>query len=100
MREKIKQKFVSLRDKCREGRRPLKGVLVRSRTTAIPPHDIVEDHIRGSVERLDTQVSTLHQDVTMLSYEVINKIKTLQFLPRVSQYKCYLSPTKTITEIA
>ncbi|XP_051164446.1 potassium voltage-gated channel subfamily H member 8 isoform X2 [Leptopilina boulardi] len=73
-------RHAKFRDKCREGRRPLKGVLVRSRTTAVPPHDIVEDHIRGSVERLDTQVSTLHQDVTMLSYEVRNAIQALQIL--------------------
>ncbi|XP_033219889.1 potassium voltage-gated channel subfamily H member 8 [Belonocnema kinseyi] len=66
--------------KFREGRRPLKAVLVRSRTTTAPVHENVEDHYRGSVERLDTQVSTLHQDVTMLSYEVRNAIQALQIL--------------------
>ena len=35
--------------------------------------DSDEKHIRGSVERLDTQVSSLHQDVATLSYEVYNE---------------------------
>jgi len=35
-------------------------------------------NIRHSVERLDTQVSTLHQDVATLSIEVRNAIQALQ----------------------
>jgi potassium voltage-gated channel Eag-related subfamily H member 8 len=35
-------------------------------------------NIRNSVERLDTQVSTLHQDVATLSIEVRNAIQALQ----------------------
>lgn len=34
--------------------------------------------MRKSVERLDTQVSTLHQDVATLSIEVRNAIQALQ----------------------
>jgi len=35
-------------------------------------------HLRSSMERLDTQVSTLHQDVATLSIEVRNAIQALQ----------------------
>lgn len=35
-------------------------------------------NIRNSVERLDTQVSSLHQDVATLSLEVRNAIQALQ----------------------
>lgn len=35
-------------------------------------------NIRNSVERLDTQVSSLHQDVATLSIEVRNAIQALQ----------------------
>lgn len=33
------------------------------------------EHTRSSVERLDTQVSSLHQDVAVLSMEVRNKLQ-------------------------
>jgi hypothetical protein len=41
-----------------------------------PPAE--KKNIRNSVERLDTQVSTLHQDVATLSIEVRNAIQALQ----------------------
>lgn len=53
-----------------QSKRPPRGVL-RSRTSQLAPQESMEDHIRGSVERLDTQVLTLHQDVATLSYEVL-----------------------------
>jgi hypothetical protein len=44
--------------------------------TMEPPAE--KKNIRNSVERLDTQVSTLHQDVATLSIEVRNAIQALQ----------------------
>ncbi|KAI4487979.1 hypothetical protein M0802_011638 [Mischocyttarus mexicanus] len=65
----------------REGRRaPGRGVIVRGRAAQIIAQESMEEHIRGSVERLDTQVSTLHQDVATLSCEVRNAIHALQML--------------------
>lgn len=58
------------RDDYRETRRHGRGVLVRGRAAQVIAQESVEDHIRGSVERLDTQFSTLHQDVATLSSEV------------------------------
>lgn len=52
-----------------QGKRPPRGVL-KGRSTQIAPQESVDEHIRGSVERLDNQVMTLHQDVATLSYEV------------------------------
>ncbi|XP_058788674.1 potassium voltage-gated channel subfamily H member 8 isoform X2 [Phymastichus coffea] len=63
-----------------QSKRPPRGVLRTGRTTQVVPQESVEDHIRGSVERLDTQVLTLHQDVATLSYEVRNAIQALQML--------------------
>lgn len=58
------------RDDYREARRTGRGVLVRGRAAQVIAQESMEEHIRGSVERLDTQFSTLHQDVATLSYEV------------------------------
>ena len=58
------------RDEYREARRPGRGVLVRGRTAQVIAQESMEEHIRGSVEKLDTQFSTLHQDVATLSCEV------------------------------
>lgn len=41
-----------------------------SRAAQVVAQESVEEHIRGSVERLDNQFSTLHQDVATLSCEV------------------------------
>ncbi|XP_046467247.1 voltage-gated delayed rectifier potassium channel KCNH8 isoform X2 [Neodiprion pinetum] len=70
-------RHAKLRDEYKESRRATRSVLVRGRP-AIMAQESVEDHIRGSVERLDSQVSTLHQDVATLSYEVRNAIQALQ----------------------
>lgn len=40
------------------------------RTAQVIAQESMEEHIRGSVERLDNQFSTLHQDVATLSCEV------------------------------
>lgn len=58
----------NIREDYREGRR--RGVLLRGRTAQVIAQESVEEHIRGSVERLDNQFSTLHQDVATLSCEV------------------------------
>lgn len=61
----------NIREDYREGRRAGRGVLVRGgRTAQMIAQESVEEHIRGSVERLDNQFSTLHQDVATLSCEV------------------------------
>lgn len=43
---------------------------MRGRAAQVIAQESMEEHIRGSVERLDTQFSTLHQDVATLSCEV------------------------------
>ncbi|XP_043496426.1 potassium voltage-gated channel subfamily H member 8 isoform X1 [Polistes fuscatus] len=74
-------RHAKFRDEYREGRRaPGRGVIVRGRAAQIIAQESMEEHIRGSVERLDTQVSTLHQDVATLSCEVRNAIHALQML--------------------
>jgi hypothetical protein len=48
---------------------------------ALPPIPQLREeksNLRSSMERLDTQVSTLHQDVATLSIEVRNAIQALQ----------------------
>ncbi|KAF7418678.1 hypothetical protein HZH68_001331 [Vespula germanica] len=72
-------RHAKFRDEYKEGRRG-RGVLARGRTAQIIAQESMEEHIRGSVERLDTQVSTLHQDVATLSCEVRNAIHALQML--------------------
>jgi len=63
--------FGRIREDYREGRRAGRGVLVRgARAAQVMAQESVEEHIRGSVERLDNQFSTLHQDVATLSCEV------------------------------
>lgn len=60
-----------IREDYRDGRRAGRGVLVRGgRTAQVIAQESMEEHIRGSVERLDNQFSTLHQDVATLSCEV------------------------------
>ncbi|KAJ8676492.1 hypothetical protein QAD02_012279 [Eretmocerus hayati] len=66
-----------------QNKRPPRGVL-KGRTSQIVAQETAEEHIRGSVERLDTQVLTLHQDVATLSYEVRNAIQALQLLANSS----------------
>ncbi|XP_012142915.1 eag-like K[+] channel isoform X6 [Megachile rotundata] len=73
-------RHAKFRDDYRETRRHGRGVLVRGRAAQVIAQESVEDHIRGSVERLDTQFSTLHQDVATLSCEVRNAIQALQIL--------------------
>ncbi|XP_017766583.1 PREDICTED: potassium voltage-gated channel subfamily H member 8 [Eufriesea mexicana] len=73
-------RHAKFRDEYREARRPGRGVLVRGRTAQVIAQESMEEHIRGSVERLDTQFSTLHQDVATLSCEVRNAIQALQIL--------------------
>ncbi|XP_011498400.1 PREDICTED: potassium voltage-gated channel subfamily H member 8 [Ceratosolen solmsi marchali] len=62
-----------------QGKRPPRGVL-RGRSIQVVPQESLEDHKRGSVERLDTQMLTLHQDVATVKYEMRNAIQTLQIL--------------------
>ncbi|XP_077257341.1 eag-like K[+] channel isoform X1 [Temnothorax americanus] len=80
MRSKVN--FVwNVREDYREGRRAGRGVLLRGgRAAQVIAQESVEEHIRGSVERLDNQFSTLHQDVATLSCEVRNAIQALQML--------------------
>ncbi|XP_071555413.1 voltage-gated delayed rectifier potassium channel KCNH8 isoform X3 [Temnothorax nylanderi] len=80
MRSKVN--FVwNIREDYREGRRAGRGVLLRGgRAAQVIAQESVEEHIRGSVERLDNQFSTLHQDVATLSCEVRNAIQALQML--------------------
>jgi len=57
-----------------------RGVLLRGgRAAQVIAQESVEEHIRGSVERLDNQFSTLHQDVATLSCEV----RILRFNPKL-----------------
>lgn len=61
-----------IREDYRDGRRAGRGVLVRGgRAAQVIAQESMEEHIRGSVERLDNQFSTLHQDVATLSCEVL-----------------------------
>ncbi|XP_031832379.2 eag-like K[+] channel isoform X3 [Nomia melanderi] len=73
-------RHAKFREEYRDGRRPGRGVLARSRAAQVIAQESMEEHIRGSVERLDSQVSTLHQDVVTLSSEVKNAIQALQNL--------------------
>lgn len=49
------------------------------RTAQVIAQESMEEHIRGSVEKLDNQFSTLHQDVATLSCEVLYNIMLFQF---------------------
>ncbi|XP_029173077.1 potassium voltage-gated channel subfamily H member 8 isoform X2 [Nylanderia fulva] len=74
-------RHAKFREDYRDGRRAGRGVLVRGgRAAQVIAQESVEEHIRGSVERLDNQFSTLHQDVATLSCEVRNAIQALQML--------------------
>ncbi|XP_072743339.1 voltage-gated delayed rectifier potassium channel KCNH8 isoform X2 [Anoplolepis gracilipes] len=74
-------RHAKFREDYRDGRRAGRGVLVRGgRPAQVIAQESVEEHIRGSVERLDNQFSTLHQDVATLSCEVRNAIQALQML--------------------
>lgn len=74
--------YLIFREDYREGRRAGRGVLMRGgRAAQVIAQESMEEHIRGSVEKLDNQFSTLHQDVATLSCEVIytNIITTLRY---------------------
>ncbi|XP_011267428.1 potassium voltage-gated channel subfamily H member 8 [Camponotus floridanus] len=74
-------RHAKFREDYRDGRRAARGVLVRGgRAAQVIVQESMEEHIRGSVERLDNQFSTLHQDVATLSSEVRNAIQALQML--------------------
>ncbi|CAL1680333.1 unnamed protein product [Lasius platythorax] len=74
-------RHAKFREDYRDGRRAGRGVLVRGgRAAQVIAQESMEEHIRGSVERLDNQFSTLHQDVATLSCEVRNAIQALQML--------------------
>ncbi|XP_024945498.1 potassium voltage-gated channel subfamily H member 8 isoform X2 [Cephus cinctus] len=87
-------RHAKFRDEYREGRRGVRGAIIRGRAAQVLAQESAEDHIRGSVERLDTQVTNLHQDVATLSYEVRNAIQTLQLLASSPQSNPNL-PTPT-----
>lgn len=58
---------------------------------------------RNSLERLDSQVSTLHQDMTQLSFEVRNALHALQemtFSTMASQGSLKLAPALSIPNIS
>lgn len=55
----------------------------------------MEEHIRGSVERLDNQFSTLHQDVATLSCEVLSLYTDI-----LEFYMYYILKRKRIKENA
>ncbi|KAL6261749.1 hypothetical protein P5V15_006838 [Pogonomyrmex californicus] len=75
-------RHAKFREDYREARRAGRGgVLLRGgRAAQVIAQESMEEHIRGSVERLDNQFSTLHQDVATLSCEVRNAIQALQML--------------------
>lgn len=70
-------RHAKFREDYREGRRRPLG---RGRTVQVIAQESMEEHIRGSTERFDTQFSTLHNDVATLSSEVRNAIQALQML--------------------
>ncbi|XP_012214777.1 potassium voltage-gated channel subfamily H member 8 isoform X1 [Linepithema humile] len=79
-------RHAKFREDYRDGRRAGRGVLVRGgRTAQVIAQESMEEHIRGSVEKLDNQFSTLHQDVATLSCEVRNAIQALQMLACLPQ---------------
>lgn len=90
MRNKVN--FVwNIRDDYREGRRAGRGVLLRGgRTAQMIAQESVEEHIRGSVERLDNQFSTLHQDVATLSCEVLYTDPPFQPRYRDIKRNCFI----------
>lgn len=59
---------------------------MRGRAAQVIAQESMEEHIRGSVERLDTQFSTLHQDVATLSCEV-KKQQTISSLMKIKKRK-------------
>ncbi|CRL03811.1 CLUMA_CG016538, isoform A [Clunio marinus] len=90
-----RQTLIALKEKSlsQKSRTPSVGnspVSIKSGGKRIIPENVSDDeeqeevkeekptNIRHSVERLDTQVSTLHQDVATLSIEVRNAIQALQ----------------------
>lgn len=87
-----RQTLIALKEKSQKSRTPSANnspVSIKSNKRIIPEsisdeelhEEVIEEkppHIRKSVERLDTQVSTLHQDVATLSIEVRNAIQALQ----------------------
>lgn len=89
-----RQTLVALKEKNQKSRTPSVNnspVSIKSNKKAFIPESISDEDmheeaikeekpiiIRTSVERLDTQVSSLHQDVATLSIEVRNAIQALQ----------------------
>jgi potassium voltage-gated channel Eag-related subfamily H member 8 len=89
-----RQTLIALKEKSQKSRTPSinnSPVSMKSnRRSSIIPESISDEelheeiqvekppHNRSSVERLDTQVSSLHQDVATLSIEVRNAIQALQ----------------------
>lgn len=67
-------------------------------------HNIEHDnHKNLSLERLDYQVNTLHQDMTQLSFEVRNALQALQemSIPKnIAHTKCKFLPTRSIPNIS
>ncbi|XP_023247841.1 potassium voltage-gated channel subfamily H member 8 [Copidosoma floridanum] len=72
-------RHAKFRDEYQSNKRPPRGVL-KGRSSQAMSLDAGDDHARNSVERLDTQVLTLHQDVATLSCEVRNAIQTLRLI--------------------
>lgn len=80
-----------IREDCRDGRRGARGVLVRGgRATQMIAQESMEEHIRGSVERLDNQFSTLHQDVATLSCEVLYLITSYTLYFKAQRRNCFI----------
>lgn len=87
-----RQTLIALKEKTTKSRSPSANnspISIKSNKKIIPEsvsdedlHEEIKEEkptiIRTSVERLDTQVSTLHQDVATLSIEVRNAIQALQ----------------------
>lgn len=87
-----RQTLIALKEKTTKSRSPSinnSPISIKSNKKIIPEsvsdedlHEEIKEEkpaiIRTSVERLDTQVSTLHQDVATLSIEVRNAIQALQ----------------------
>ncbi|KAH8277967.1 hypothetical protein KR018_011255 [Drosophila ironensis] len=74
--------LITLRETNKRHRTPLNAACSLDRGSFEEPEPLEEEQLAGgkrpSLERLDSQVSTLHQDVAQLSAEVRNAITALQ----------------------